>query len=287
MPEKENKPVDDSLDFDLDGDFSFDSGNSEEIPVEDVYVIDPLEDLEKEFPDMGSGENAGDVAGDEGGDKRPDPEDGGGGVQVTESETGAPQADPYIPVLAPIPGIPVKKKYNFKEPHSRPNRNQMVHHKRLCRRLGIPADIADQVALLFYGTKQLLSDRMDELNLIIAFEDMMEVRPGSELDILRLLHYRTEMGRRRVQTGLEQFQDAITASKDLSVAVKAARSPAIMSLDIQTGSEATGGSLRAKKGVFPILRRTLARVWQVLNKRLCITKRRTITAPGPSAREQV
>lgn len=285
MSEEENKAVGDSLDFDLDGDFSFDSDSSEEIPVEDVYVIDPLEDLSKEFPDIGSGETDRDVASNENGDEEPGPE-GKDAATVTENEAGTPQADPHIPLLPPIPGIPVKKKYNFKEPASRPNRNQMVHHKRLCRRLGIPADIADQVALLFYGTKQLLSDRMDELNLIIAFEDMMEVRPGSEIDILRLLHYRTEMGRRRVQAGLEQFQDAITASKDMSVAVKTARSPVIVPLEIQTEPECAGDAPKAKKGFSFTLRRTLARVWAVFNRRLCGAKRRTIVTSGSNAREQ-
>ena len=285
MSEKEKKPVGDSLDFDLDGDFSFDSGSSEEIPVEDVYVIDPLEDLNKEFPDIGSDETDRDVEGNESGDKEPGPE-GKEDATVAGSEAGTPQPDPYIPLLPPIPGIPVKKKYNFKEPHSKPNRNQMVHHKRLCRRLGIPADIADQVALLFYGTKQLLSDRMDELDLIIAFEDMMEVRPGSELDILRLLHYRTEMGRRRVQTSFEQFQDAITASKDMSVAVKTARSPVIVPLDIHSKPEYAGDSPRTEKRFSLTLRRTLARVWAVFNRGLCSTKHRATVTSGSNTREQ-
>jgi len=212
--------------------YSFEPGQAEEISMDEVFEPGP----EEADGDILSG-----LGPDHDGTGEGTPMDGNTGAGGETRGFKFPEPNPALQ-LPPIPTIPVRKRYNFKEPHSRPNRNQLMHHKRLCRKLGIPADVADQVALLFYGTKQLLSDRMDELNLIICFDEMMGVRPGSMTDILRILHYRVEAVRKRSQAGLQQFEEALREGKDVKAAVEAAKPPpAPRAIDIDTGEPATAG----------------------------------------------
>lgn len=238
-------------------DYSFEPGQAEEISMDEVFEHGP-EELDG---DLLSGPEPESGAAGEG-----TPMDGGTGAGGETRGFKFPEPNPVLQ-LPPIPTIPVRKRYSFKEPHSRPNRNQLMHHKRLCRKLGIPADVADQVALLFYGTKQLLSDRMDELNLIICFDEMMGVRPGSMTDILRILHYRVEAVRKRSQAGLQQFEEALREGKDVKAAVEAAKPPpAPRAIDIDAGEPATAGrhnirftekTARVLKNIMAITRRTL------------------------------
>lgn len=192
--------MEDSYSFDAGYDGGIDSGyeadSQEEISIDEVFVVDPMKELKQELlPEGDAAQGA--AEGEEG-----DPTDTG------DLRFNFEKPRPDGP---PIPGIPPKKDFNFKEPHSKPTRNQMVHYKRLCKKLGIPADIAEQTAALFYNSKELINLRMRELELMAFFEEMMALRPGSTTDILRLLSLKTEIMRIRAHENLGKFHDAVSS----------------------------------------------------------------------------
>ena len=192
---------------------------TEEVPLSDVYMVDHLEDI-KELDDPA--DTPVDTGG-EGVQKAPSeaPGDGDG----TEAQAKAP-----APPLPAIPKALEIKKFNIKNPDDTTTRSQRTHHRRLCLKLGIPYDVADQTVTLFYNTKGLLHQRISELDLIIRFEELMGVRPQYNLDLLRILHYRTDVFRRQSTVTLESFQEAMEELRGLAAGKK-------MSLDGVKGQE--------------------------------------------------
>lgn len=112
--------------------------------------------------------------------------------------------------------VPRPKTYRFRDGNSPATRAQRIQYIRLCRKLGIPYDVALQTILLFYNTKNLVSARIEELEFIIAFEELMDAYPENTTDILRILHLKTDKMYRDAADNFKDIRESIEEIRKIS-----------------------------------------------------------------------
>lgn len=121
--------------------------------------------------------------------------------------------------------VPNPKVYKFKDGNSPTTRAQRLAYTRLCKKLGIPFDIALQTILLFYNTKDLISARIQELEFIIAFEELIDTYPENTTDILRILHLKTHRMHKDATDNFKDIHNSIEEVKKITGISEDLRSP--------------------------------------------------------------
>lgn len=121
--------------------------------------------------------------------------------------------------------VPKPKIYKFKDGSSPTTRAQRLQYTRLCKKLGIPYDIAFQTILLFYNTKDLISVRMRELQFIIAFEELMDAYPENTTDILRILHLKTDKMYKEASDNFKDIHGSIEEIRKISGIIEGRGAP--------------------------------------------------------------